>query len=1369
MATQRRVAPSEMQWIAVLFLAGALLLGAVAARGEPIALHGVVKAGERPLVGGTVELLPLLGEQAAAELWLSGKTSPEALTRTASDARGAFVVPVREAGNYRIRLTAPGRVPLQIELSGVVESFDLPAAAPALEQMLTVAVRDEAGRPVRDAWVRLVEDRPWLVPWAEISWTSAERRGTTGADGTVRLPRAAGESTTVAVFKAGYLPVEREVSASGRLEMMLESAPRVPTVVVGPDRSPRSGALALVGKAKWPLGPADDAGRLSLPAAGKRSVPLIVRTPGGERRETVLPAAAAPDGAAQRLVLAARRSLTGQVLSGKERAPLAGALVWGFDPGSFVRSDGAGVYRLTELAQDFLLVSAAAAGHRPERALASQLLNDAEVGPTLRLEPAVALVGRVIDGSGSPLADVDLVASPMPLRQNGLTTVVGLVVRGRTALDGSFRLPGVAAEAKVELRAIHRAYAPWREDLPPMPVGPTPPKTIVLDTGRVVWGHVQDVEKRPVAGATVRLFDVAEVGSKLPWDREEPLATGTSDGDGRFTLSHVAAGRYDLGLTARGFAPLRVPGLTIDAADPNRELGTVTLAPGALLEGRVVDASGKAIDGAELYFEPADSSRAFGRSFGDTDEPPTTTSAADGWFRLDDLEPGRPMTITVEHEGFGTTILNRVAVPRAEPLVVVLSPSGGIAGRVATAEGKPIPGAIVGLSVQRAIGESRVTTSVGSPFEPIRTGDDGRFRAEGVEAGDVSVGAGAEGYANALTRLELAPGQVIEDFEIVLLPGARLSGRVLGPDGEPREGVLVMVRQGRSGNAASRSDGEGGFTMDGVPLGRCRVSAWDRELGQVASEVEIVAGENRAELRFASRGEVSGRVLSLAGAPLAGASVELRRVGGVSLGYQRQATGPDGDFRFTALSGGLYELSASADGYAAAGLPEPLRVADAPVSGIDLRLGDGGAVRGRVVGLELSEMTKVRVQARLGDAGISRSTTLDFAGQFRFDHLAVGEWIVAARHGEDGRIAQRTVSVAGDGSEAEVELELPKGIRLSGRVERDGAPVREATIVLAARERQRFLSTSTDLDGRFAFAGLVRGTYDLVVRGRSARLHDEELVLEADREVAIDLTASVTLRGQLVDANDQRPVADATLLLAPAGESPSRRELRQSYAQSDSGGSFRFDGVSPGSYRIRVERDGYETAERPVEVGEGEGEALRFELTSTEGLTLDLRSATGAVPSAVRVALRGADGRLLSADLVNPDERGRVRMGTAPRGSWELLAQSDDSALARVPVVAPGGPFLVLLATGAALDVVVPALAGDDTWVPLRVVDAEGRPFEALSGTQLRGEWRLSRGRARLVGLSPGQWKVSATLPTGGELTASVNAVAGALTTVTLE
>ncbi|HEX9670963.1 MAG TPA: carboxypeptidase-like regulatory domain-containing protein, partial [Thermoanaerobaculia bacterium] len=224
---------------------------------------------------------------------------------------------------------------------------------------------------------------------------------------------------------------------------------------------------------------------------------------------------------------------------------------------------------------------------------------------------------------------------------------------------------------------------------------------LVLSAGSTAVGQVIDDAGEPVA---------AEVALRNP---EDSLAmAGTAD-DGRFAIPRVPPGKYDLEVRASGFATARVPGVAIDAAG-EVDLGTVVLARAVTLSGRVIDAEGVPITGAEIAThrgEPRFSSF----------EPPhgaAVTTAADGAFALPDLGADEQWVLAVTRNGYAGRMVRAVTAHGAPPLEIVLHPASRLAGRVIDDRAHPVAGAAVMLHPVRS-------DVVGAAAQ---TDVDGRFR-----------------------------------------------------------------------------------------------------------------------------------------------------------------------------------------------------------------------------------------------------------------------------------------------------------------------------------------------------------------------------------------------------------------------------------------------------------------------------------------------------------------------------------------------------------------------------------------------------------------------------------------------------------------
>ncbi len=1378
---RRRIAP---------LLAGLFLIAAAAPAAPPaagLAVHGrVLGPGGAPLAGAKVALFPYEGERARGERLLAAAAAaePKPLASAVTAADGTFTLAAREAGFWTLRAEAAGHLAQELDLLPLVEERELEAVELARERPLAVAVVGPDGKPVAGAWVAAA---PSTFPryLGDEAWRSPLRRLRQTAPGPVAVPRGAAERLTVRAFAPGFHETELEVAAARKSATLALAAagPPVPIEVRDAAGRPVAGALVVGGEGHWPLGTTGGNGRLVVPppgaageevhalAAGGRQASARLRPP--EAVDRTASAAAAAGRPAALLTLADAGPRSGRVLDADRREPLAGALVWfGDDPDGAARTDRSGGYRVAAVpAGTRHGLGAAAPGYLPAWEEAQGGAAE-ERGPTFALRPAVRLRGRVVDAAAkTPLAGVEVRAAPSPegtftMRWSDPPRAVA-----RTGADGRFTLRGLAAGTGYELHLTRSGYAPKTAEAPPVEAGAVPPPLeLALDRGRRGVGLVVDESERPVAGAAVTLESAPARGERrmrFPGDPEPPRFTATTDARGRFEVPGLPAGRYDLTAEAAGFAPREVPGIEVAGGEGEQALGTVILRPGTALEGRVIDARGQPIADAELWVTPAGARSPF-RGLFRREEEPAARSGLDGWFRVADLAPGQAVDLQVVRRGYGGAEVPGV-VPPAEPVTVTLQPAVRVSGRVVDPDAKPVAGAEVFLMAERQRGGYS-----GSSFAGRATSDDeGRFLFTDVDPGTLRVSARAVGrQAAELTGVQAVAGKDVADLELVLAPGAAVEGRVVDGEGRPVAGAFVEPVEERSVrsfriSANATADGDGWYVLDGLPTGPRSIAAEDGQGRRGVGELDVRAGENRLDIRLTGGAEVTGRVVDAEGAPVAGAEVMLL-AGGRGWTRRQATTGGDGSFRFEGVEDGEYRVRASKQGHATAE-SEPLRVAGAPVGGLEVRLQAGGAIVGRVLGLEPDALARVEIGAGRAQAMDYKSTRVDYEGRYRIAAVAPGEWRVWAEVTGTGRRAEGRVTLTPGASEATLDLDFATGLTLSGRVVRGGAPVSGAYVSAQGSDVADRGSAETDRDGLFRIGGLEAGSYDVSVQSGSAILR-EKLALDADREVVLEL-AVAAVAGRVVDSSDRAPIAGAAVRLEPPEGEERIWGLDLSAVTTDAQGRFRLNEVAAGRWRLRVEREGYAAGNRELTVREGvDVEEVEVALEPTAGLVLEVVRQTGGAPSDVVLAVVDGAGRTVASGWHETGAEGRVRLPTVPAGSFEVLVSAEGLAVGRAAAVVPGPPVRLALAPGAAVDLRVPALAGEPVMAEVTARGADGAPFRLPGwGGAVQSEWNMAAGRSRLDGLPAGAWTVEARAPDGRVWSGTVTLVPGQTAELVLE
>lgn len=1358
----------------ILRLAACLLVllafAPAAAFPAAIPVHGrVTGPGGEPLPGARALLVPMVSFFEYGRLVLEGKTHPEPAASASADADGAFHLAAPEPGMWRVLVEAKGFVPMEQTLEPMLEETELPTVRLERDAGLQVRVTGQDGRPLAGARVRVAGDEPGR--WLESPWRIPTRIALTDQAGLAVLPRASGERLNVRAGAAGHAPVgPREVSG-GAMDLRLAAGRMRDLEVWNAAGRPLPGVVVRLGKVAWPVGRTSEAGILPVPIPEEGERDLLLTAEDGRVLETVLQPPAREETGPQRLTLPDAETLPGKVVSAVDGRPLAGALVWlSRDPGAFRKTGPTGDFRLPVIPGKDASVGAAAAGFFPADVESTSRPGRARRAPTLALEPALSVSGRVVDerGQGVPGVEIDAAHQPgAPLRSPNMFRSGGTL---RSDPAGRFRIRNLAAEVGYRLRLSKRGFAPAEAEIPPLAPGrPASELRIVMRQGRAVFGRVLSPSQEPVAGArvTLRPAPSADLMTRLREAREpRPGYEAATNAGGRFEIADLPAGSFDLVVRGRGYAPLTVPGLSVPQGKGETDLGTVMLAPGVALEGFVVDAQGRPVEGAEVRVQEAGSTDRFAIIRDAEPGPPDALTGLDGSFTVEDRRASETVDVTASREGYVPGKAPGVQVPAEQPVRLVLQPASAVLGRVVGPDGKPIPQARVIVEEMAASNSPglRITSFLQTRREI--TDQDGSFRIGGVAPGPIQIRALARGWQSAeLANLEVPAGRDLKGVEIVLQPGARIEGQVLSPARRPVPGARVSLLQPRSGGVRPRAqvggmtDGEGRYLLEGVPPGAHSVAVEHGSYQRTVRDLDVRMGDNTLDITLEGGNQVSGRVVDESGAPVA--NVRIALLEGVRFANPPEGmSGPDGAFEISGVPDGTYRILADKEGYATRHDREPVTVAGASVTGLELRLSRGGSIVGQLSGLGLAELARVRVWAR-SEMSPGRVTP---EGTYRIDNLEPGDWLVIARVPGTPLQTQGRVTLEPGAAEARLDLEFGGGLTLSGRVLRNGGPAAGQGVRLVGGAAAVH-EAETDHEGRFRFGGLEAGSYELVLSSlRGEVRHRETLEIAADREVLIELRTA-DLAGRVLDSADSSPISGAAVTLVPvsgAGEHDIPAETR-----TDSRGAFRLVGVAEGTWKVQAVAEGYGPGEVDVTVGGVLPDDLDLRLQATEGLTLEALLPSGRPPGQVSLAVLDTAGRSMASGTYPVGENGRVRVSSVPPGTWEIVLDAPEAAPAVVSVTAPGHAGRVVLPPAGALRVRVPGLASDRTAATVTLTGADGRPFRLLGWNGgVRSSFDLHGGIWAQDRLPVGSWEVRVSTADGRSWTGRATVTPGGMAEV---
>lgn len=650
------------------------------------------------------------------------------------------------------------------------------------------------------------------------------------------------------------------------------------------------------------------------------------------------------------------------------------------------------------------------------------------------------------------------------------------------------------------------------------------------------------------------------------------------------------------------------------------------------IAGAVLDAAGRPVAGAEVWLlsdeipvEEWERQLAAG---------PTAVTGADGRFRLP-----RPASIPygtalyVCRSGLDTGF-EPVFPDSPGQFLFRLGPAAVLAGRVLDAHGRPVPEAVVTLSVpgeHPGCPTGRWYPCIVNGIHHTRT--DGRFVFDFLPPGWYEVAASADGHLRTVSPATRVAAGGRADIELRLGTGAAVSGLVRTATGGPAADVKVCA-DGFWQCGVTAADGS--YRLTGLrPQPAVEVRALDLDRGEARQEVEIAAPETRVDLVLDGRPGrhlIQGRLLGPDGTPLAGRELTFWD-GDWSAGT---VTGADGSFELRLEPRSYVGFVRQPDGTVLEAVPA-FNVGDGPRR-VELHLAPG-TIEGRVLGLAPGETAVVELPL-LRFSPWNETSRVDPDGRYRFAGVKEGSWTLTAT--ADGRTAKGRVALSRGGM-ARLDLVFRPAWEVSGRVlDPDGRPVPGIEIRFRRGPEDDLFKTESRADGSFA-RFLEVGDYRVEVWGEGPIRLLPPLSIAPGGATGLELRLPppVTLTGRVLGlaAGEQ-----ATLSVLLDG-SPSRAVA--------SDGRYRVSDVAPGVWPVMVEvRDAglYPAGASfsvPVEIPAGDVE-VDFDIEVPRGPYGVTVTADGA-----RVLwLHAIDAKLKAWTAADRD--GLFRFGRLPAGRYSL-------------------------------------------------------------------------------------------------------------------
>jgi Carboxypeptidase regulatory-like domain len=509
----------------------------------------------------------------------------------------------------------------------------------------------------------------------------------------------------------------------------------------------------------------------------------------------------------------------------------------------------------------------------------------------------------------------------------------------------------------------------------------------------------------------------------------------------------------------------------------------------------------------------------------------------DGSFRI--ARPDGEATFTVA--GLEYTIERTVTPEEKGPLELFALPTASVSGRVVSADGDPIAGAVIAAAPRRV----------------AYSGPDGRFLLRGLD-GPAALEATRAGFASASTPL-LALERAVQrrGVTLVLDPLVRVKGLVR-EEHAPIANASLVVRAiaDEAVQRHAQSDAEGAFLFELAP-GAYEMTVMSD--GHVAATRAVTIASGAAE-RFLE--VVLARGIELAGTIVRSGSGD--GVAGVTITAAGASSVSDGNGRFALR---VSEEPAQLTLDKRDELLHLTRAITPPLNAITIDVPEPRTVHGRVID-RLTERAVDTFLVETRTATTSHVVT-GSAGAFSIA-LPAGQDAEFRIDARDYVAAQRTIAA----DAREVELALERAAVLTGRtMTAAGQAIGEVEVSIADLQ----MVTRSDSDGSFTLSGLPRGAVRAAFAKAGYRDVERELQLPVAPLTVVLESQSVT-RG-VVTGEDGRPVAAAMIEVRE-----SSRNALVLTTTSAADGHFTLARVSDGPHTMRVFAPGYEPGEQRVEI-----------------------------------------------------------------------------------------------------------------------------------------------------------------------------------------
>ena len=381
---------------------------------------------------------------------------------------------------------------------------------------------------------------------------------------------------------------------------------------------------------------------------------------------------------------------------------------------------------------------------------------------------------------------------------------------------------------------------------------------------------------------------------------------------------------------------------------------------------------------------------------------------------------------------------------------------------------------------------------------------------------------------------------------------------------------------------------------------------------------------------------------------------------------------------------------------------------------LTIRLGAGARVEGHVRTGDGTPVVGERINLFQGFDFFSAKTTFtDDTGAFAFTAVGEGTYQCSTGRFENNAQGQQknvVVPVAGT-----IVLDFQKagdkdgdGI-ITGRVTVAGKPVARASVVATdERGESSGVNTETDADGRYVAKGLKAGRVRVQVQTLEGNFRSQSGAIDKPGgTVVLDVALGASrLTGVLVGSDGKVTVSGAWVqaeVAEPSGDEGGWSRVR-GFVNSGNDGQFAFQGLDPGTYRLRITGNMGGYASKVTEsfaLGEAEAKDVgRIQLAPGGGINGRVTNEQGSPLEGVGVSLENARGEAVFLfSLSSTGSDGRYGLEGLEFGPYTVIFDKKGFAPARKPATVSGSG-------GASIDAVLKGGGG----LAITVEDENGQP-----------------------------------------------------------